>query len=167
MNAANEPNPAAPKPLPTRKEEKRRVLQLAVGFVAFVVVVQVIAFGLSHLPGAAPARTAPLPPLWLLTLLGAFGVVLGLWWSLKYWKAIDETARRAHLDAWYWGGSAGIGVAAILATIAIRFPSMQLAWLEDVAPSATYGAALGAWALMAVMLTGYGVAWAIWWLRNR
>lgn len=104
--------------------------------------------------------------------LGVIGVglaVAGIWTSVLWMRSIDEAAREAHKSAWFWGGSGALLIA---------LPLWMIATLPTTAswslPDWFYGrtdpvahAALGAGGLMALMLTGYGVAWAIWWLQRR
>jgi len=84
-------------------------------------------------------------------------------------RSIDEAAREAHKAAWYWGGSGGMavgGVFAILATLPAaaqwNIPSM----LPERTDPAVY-AATGAFGLMTLMIIGYTIVWAWWWLARR
>ena len=107
-----------------------------------------------------------------LTIIIAFAVVymlIAMWSSLKWMSAIDEAAREAHKWAWFWGGSSGMvvgGAFIILASMpqaaAIRIP----AWYAERTDPVAY-AATGAFAMLTLMLIGYGVAWAWWWLGRR
>ena len=72
------------------------------------------------------------------------------------------------LPAWYWGGSAGLAVAGIgimLATMpwAAAYQPIPIAPGRD-DPAAWM--ATGAFIMMVLMLAGYGVAWAWWWLSR-
>lgn len=108
-----------------------------------------------------------------LVVLGAFAVtvmvgaiVVGALWM----RSIDEAAREAHKAAWYWGGSAGMaagGVLMILTSLpqasALPIPS----FFPDRLDPAAY-AASGAFAMMSLMMIGYLIVWAWWWIvRSR
>jgi magnesium-transporting ATPase (P-type) len=108
-----------------------------------------------------------------LLIFGAFAVtvmvgaiVVGALWM----RSIDEAAREAHKAAWYWGGSTGMaagGVLMILTSLpqaaTIPIPS----FLPDRIDPAAY-AATGAFAMMSVMMVGYLIVWAWWWIvRSR
>ena len=49
-------------------------------------------------------------PWWPAVLMAAL-LAYALWWSLAYWRQLDELARAAHERAWFWGGSIAMGVA--------------------------------------------------------
>ncbi len=95
-------------------------------------------------------------------MIGGFAV------SIVWMRSIDEAAQEAHKSAWFWGGSAGMalgGVAVCLATLpqaaSVHIPS----WLGDRTDPAAY-AATGASGMLLLMLAGYTLAWAWWWLRR-
>ena len=96
-------------------------------------------------------------------MVGSFAV--GVVWM----RSIDEAAREAHKAAWYWGGSGGMAVGGVLAIMAAlpaaarwNIPSI----LSDRADPAAY-AATGAFGLMLLMIIGYAIVWAWWWLVRR
>jgi hypothetical protein len=98
------------------------------------------------------------------TLIMIGSMVAGAAWM----RSIDEAAREAHKAAWYWGGSGGMAVGGVLlcmATLpqadAIHIPS----WLDGRTDPAAY-AATGAFAMMMLMLIGYTVVWAWWWITR-
>lgn len=98
----------------------------------------------------------------VLLMLGA--MVVGALWM----RGIDEAAREAHKAAWYWGGSAGLAIGGALMIIA---GTPQAAGLRVAASfhgrtDPTAYMALGAAGLMALMLVGYAVVWAWWWLAR-
>lgn len=104
--------------------------------------------------------------------LGLGGValaVVSLWTSVYWMRSIDEAAREAHKAAWFWGGSGALVLALPLWLIAVlpQTAAWSLpAWFYGRTDPVAY-AALGAGGLIVVMLTGYGVAWAVWWLQRR
>jgi hypothetical protein len=96
-------------------------------------------------------------------MIVAFGV--GVVWM----RAIDEAAREAHKAAWYWGGSAGMAVGGVLLILAVLPQSAAVElplWLDGRNDPVAH-AATGAFALMLLMVTGYTLAWAWWWLKRR
>jgi hypothetical protein len=98
-------------------------------------------------------------------LLMIMAVVIGAVWM----RSIDEAAQEAHKWAWYWGGSTGLavgGVGVVLATLpdAARWtpPAFFHGRTDAVAWMVT-----GAFGLMTLMVIGYCVAWALWWVMRR
>ena len=90
--------------------------------------------------------------------------VLGVsfWW----WSRLDEAARDAHKWAWYWGGSTGMLIGLVLMMVLTTRPA-------DIAVPASLGETpadligAGMLAILLFQLTGYGLAWAWWWLGRR
>lgn len=116
-------------------------------------------------PGLAPREL----PAWLFLVLVSALMAFGIWVGAIWMRSIDEAAQEAHKWAWYWGGSCGMAVGSVIAVMSIlpqaaelRLPSL---WEGRTDPAAymTAGAAL----IVMVMLVGYGVAWAVWWLKRR
>lgn len=92
-----------------------------------------------------------------------------IWVGAVWMRSIDEAAREAHKAAWYWGGSSGMaagGVLMILATLpgaqGLILPSFLFGRTDPAAYAAT-----GAFAMISLMLIGYIIAWAWWWLARR
>ncbi len=88
--------------------------------------------------------------------------------TLRWWRLLDEVAQEAHKFAWYWGGSGGMAVGGVLLCMAtlpqagtIHIPS----WLDGRTDPAAY-AATGAFGMMLLMLIGYTVVWAWWWITR-
>lgn len=107
--------------------------------------------------------------LWIMGVFATLMMIGGLAAGAAWMRSIDEAAREAHKSAWYWGGSGGMALGGVLVCLAVlpqaeslRIPS----WLEGRTDPAAY-AATGAFGMMLLMLIGYGVAWAWWWLRRR
>jgi len=97
-------------------------------------------------------------------------LLLGVAWSLLFavlaWRRMDEAAREAHKNAWFWGGSFGL-LLALLALIAtfrmdphpallVRFSGQPVWLMLDGAVFAGGSACIG-----------YALVWTIWWLRRR
>lgn len=92
-------------------------------------------------------------------------LVIGALWM----RSIDEAAREAHKAAWFWGGSGGMAVGGILMIMSALPGAEAVAvapWLAGRTDPAAW-MATGAFALMTLMLIGYGVVWAWWWLARR
>ncbi|HEV7228794.1 hypothetical protein [Brevundimonas sp.] len=93
------------------------------------------------------------------------GVSLGMAICLIWWRNADEAVREAHKWAWYWGGSAGIGLVMILFALS----SWNLIEV-NVPPygDGPNGLLLSGIAVtLGAQLVGYLIAWAAWWLRHR
>lgn len=143
------------------RERKRRIAIGYLGGLALGMVVLLAGMAISVLTGS----------MWGVGIstvaavgLMAMAVVVGTAWM----RALDEAAREAHKSAWYWGGSAGLAVAGIgimLATMpwAAAYQPIPIAPGRD-DPAAWM--ATGAFIMMVLMLAGYGVAWAWWWLSR-
>lgn len=93
------------------------------------------------------------------------GILAGIMISIRWWRDADEAVREAHKWAWYWGGSAGIAVVVVLfvlsgwGMITLNIPPYG---------DGPDGAILSGSALtLGIMLAGYLIAWAAWWLRHR
>ena len=121
--------------------------------------------GYAEASGASVNQTVVTAAVAVLAIVGmAVSFAIGTLWM----RSIDEAAQEAHKSAWYWGGSAGLaigGVALILAMLP-GAASWTLPGLMDRTDPAAY-AAMGAVGLMTLMLLGYGVVWAWWWLARR
>jgi len=105
---------------------------------------------------------------WGLTLLITAGVVVlmpsVLVATLMYWRRLDEAAKEAHKWAWYWGGSLGMIPPFVVVGAGDR--GVELAGrLGYVEPSDLIF--FGAASVLASMMAGYVLAWAVWWLRKR
>jgi hypothetical protein len=93
------------------------------------------------------------------------GVLAGMLISVRWWRDADEAVREAHKWAWYWGGSTGIAVVVILFVLS--------GWDLITLSIPPYGDGpdgpilSGAALTLGIMLAGYIIAWAAWWLRHR
>lgn len=104
---------------------------------------------------AGPGRAA------LIALVVALSMAVGFWASLRWWKGLDEAAQEAHKWAWWWGSTAGLcftGV--ILLTLLYGVGELGEAPAKSVL---LWGVGL----TIGCQIVGYGVAWAIWWLKRR
>ena len=82
---------------------------------------------------------------------------------LWYWRGLDEAARAAHKDAFFWGGLAAIYLIA-LAMLVLRFEP-ELLPIAPATPGAAF--ALGMATSIFVFVTVALAAWGVWWLRRR
>ena len=91
----------------------------------------------------------------------ALSMAAGLWASLKWWKGLDEAAQEAHKWAWWWGATVGLCFAGvILLTLLYGVGNLGEA---SVKTTVMIGAAI----VTGCQMVGYGVAWAVWWLKRR
>jgi len=102
---------------------------------------------------------------WLSAGLVAGAVALamgaGLWASLKWWRGLDEAAQEAHKWAWWWGSTVGLAVAGVALMTVFYGMGPQ----GEASVKVTLG--VGAAVVALCQFAGYGVAWALWWLRRR
>ncbi|WP_296819510.1 hypothetical protein [Brevundimonas sp.] len=93
------------------------------------------------------------------------GLAVGVLWAcLAYWRRLDEAAREAHKFAWYWGGSAGLGVAGLaIGYLAGLGETADLGWLGLDGSASSY-LIVGALLVVAAQVVGYVLVWAGWWL---
>ena len=106
---------------------------------------------------------------WVMSVFVVLLMVGSMVGGVAWMRSIDEAAQEAHKSAWYWGGSGGMALGGVLVCLAslpqagsLHIPS----WLAGRADPAAY-AATGAFGMMLLMLIGYTIAWAWWWLRRR
>ncbi|AQR60793.1 hypothetical protein BZG35_03340 [Brevundimonas sp. LM2] len=133
--------------------------------VAAAVVIGAFAAGYFASRGAISRDQAVLAvvvPFAVVIMIGAFGI------GLVWFRHIDEAAREAHKAAWYWGGTAGMAVGGVglivAATPGIAVPVVSV--LPDRTDPAAY-AITGAFGMLLLMMLGYTIVWAAWWLRRR
>ena len=105
-------------------------------------------------PAAAPLRAA----------LSVAALVAVMAVTLVWWRGADEAVREAHKWAWFWGGSFGMAVG-LAGLLALDGDGVVLALPPDAGPNAAL--MLGALGMLGLMLVGYLIAWAVWWLRRR
>lgn len=150
------------------KSLKSVFLWSAVGLIVLIAGLFVAAVGIGYFSASGDldpdsAMVWAMGAFVLLIMIGAFAV--GVVWM----RSIDEAAREAHKSAWYWGGSAGMALGGVLVCLATLPQAASLhipSWVGDRTDPAAYAAA-GAFAMMLLMLLGYTLAWAWWWLRRR
>lgn len=105
-----------------------------------------------------------------LCALAAGVVMVGAIWSGVVWmRSIDEAAQEAHKSAWFWGGSIGAAVGGFAVILSFLPPSVVVlpafSFFDRTDPVGYM--ASGAYAMLLLMMAGYGVAWAWWWWKRR
>ena len=124
-----------------------------------------IAAGYFGAQSDAPPETVQF---WILAVSAPFIMVGGLWMGAAWMKSIDEAAQEAHKASWYWGGSAGMAVG-MIAIVLAQLPQIETVQFEPIGgrtDPAVYMAA-GALGMVGLMLVGYIIVWAWWWLARR
>lgn len=134
-----------------RSATGRSVMGILAAFGVLFAAVFAIRFGGYHLPagarlGIALAVTVP-----------------AVWFTLAYWRSLDEAAREAQKWAWFWGGSGGLAVG----LLAISFQSHVIAGFLPPDPSPERLMVAGASTVALAQLVAFFLAWAIWWWRRR
>lgn len=107
--------------------------------------------------------------LWIIGAIAVALMVGALAVGVVWMRSIDEAAREAHKAAWYWGGTGGMAVGGVLAIMAALPGATHWtipAFYVDRMDPAAY-AASGAFGLMLLMVIGYAIVWAWWWLVRR
>lgn len=99
--------------------------------------------------------------------LGVLAVgVVAMVLSVRWWRDADEAVREAHKFSWYWGGSGAlvlIGAAAVfLWGVAQGDPAGRYGLTAREAGLVLVGIA----GSVGLLLAGYGLCWAGWWLKH-
>lgn len=98
----------------------------------------------------------------------------GLVLAVVQFQALDEVAKQAHYVAWYWGSLAVLGVIAMINIASFAFNDARAAdWLAgsllrlwgETAPNEAFMAGLMTGPVL--MVVGFSVWWAVFWLRRR
>ncbi|MGV8928729.1 MAG: hypothetical protein ACOH1E_03165 [Brevundimonas sp.] len=138
-----------------------------IGIAVFVVVVFAAGIAAGYL-SARGTIASDQAVFWLVAVVSVSAMVGAMAISVAWMRSIDEAAREAHKAAWFWGGCGGMAVGGVLVILTslpqagtLSFPS----WLDGRTDPAAY-AATGAFAIMLLMLMGYAVVWAWWWITR-
>lgn len=135
-----------------------------VGIAVAVVIAAVVALSFAARGVISPGQAvlAVCVPFAIAAMIG--GMTLSVVWM----RSIDEAAREAHKAAWFWGGCGGMSVGGVFVILAglpqsagLRLPSLFADRFDPAAWAAT-----GAMAMLLLMLAGYGIVWAWWWLAR-
>lgn len=150
-------------------KETKRIALLSVGsLIACVLVMMLVAIGIGFLSAHNEAFDTDLALFWAVAVFAALIMAWSMAVSVGWMRSIDEAAREAHKSAWFWGGCGGMGVGGSLMVLASlpQTATFQFPAIHGRTDPAAYAAA-GAFGLMTLMVLGYTIAWAIWWLRRR
>ena len=134
------------------------------GFLALILIMVIVGYASVHFELDLAKKSIP----WVLVAFTMLMVCPSLWWSVIYWKSIDEMAKRAHLDAFFWGGGV-IAWALFLPFIVpmLTLPNFKIMAIEAYSTSYTHAFGVGASAAIGATLLGYAVFWLIWWAKKR
>ena len=99
----------------------------------------------------------------IVALAVAVGMGLGLWACWRWWQTLDEAAREAHKSAWFWGSTYGLSAGGVLLFSLLYSDGLET--FADADPKDVFVAGIASVAV--VQTLGYGIAWAVWWLRRR
>ncbi len=99
------------------------------------------------------------------TVMGLATVGVALWYSWRWWKAIDEAVREAHKTSWFWGGSSGLGLVAAFVLPLVTIAEGDVPQL-GLTPSEAGFLLAGVAITSLMMLFGYAVFWAGWWISR-
>ena len=149
--------------------KRKLIIQSVMAFGLIVLAAFVMGGVLGYLEAKGQDINTSSAALWAVGVFAALTMLISLGVGLKWMSSIDEAAQEAHKWAWFWGGSGGMAVGGVLVIMA-SLPQAAVinipAWYSDRTDPAAY-AATGAFAMLTLMIIGYGVAWAWWWLGRR
>ncbi|KQS57449.1 hypothetical protein ASG17_01630 [Brevundimonas sp. Leaf363] len=139
------------------------------GVLAFFVLCFVLGVAAGYLSAQDPGLNTDAMMFWFALVAGVVAMAAGMAASVAWMRSIDEAAREAHKAAWFWGGSGGMmvgGVGVILATLPQSADwTLPLVWFGRDDPVAWMAA--GCFGSLLIMIAGYTVVWAWWWLARR
>jgi len=90
-------------------------------------------------------------------------MAIGLWSCTLWWRGLDEAAQEAHKWAWWWGSTFGLAIGGVVLFAVVLGAGDRLLAGRASDDLVLIGAALVGF----VQIAGYGIAWAVWWLRRR
>ena len=143
------------------------LVRTLIGIVVFLVVVFAAGIGVGFL-SAKGAVDEDQAIVWVVVAVAIAAMVGGMVVSVAWMRSIDEAAREAHKAAWFWGGSGGMALGGVLVCLTTlpQVASLPIpSWLDGRTDPAAY-AATGAFAMLLLMLVGYAVVWAWWWITR-
>jgi len=149
-------NAAAPTPsIRRRRADFGRVMLICIGLGA-------VAGGVAALLGALGLASPPLLYAGAVLVAG----VGGLWFSYRWWRAVDEGVREAHKTSWFWGGSAGLLIVCAVALGLYGVTQGEAAGLFGLTRGEAGMILTGIVFTVVTLLIGYGVCWAGWWFTR-
>lgn len=122
---------------------------------------------ISYVAGSWITDVAPDKTAWFALFLATFAGFVTFYWSMFYWRNIDEMARRAHLDSLFWGWNFSGILLFPLGMVALKFSSFELPIIEAFAASPTQAFGLGVTFAIGATIVLYGVWWLFWWVTKR
>lgn len=135
-------------------------------FIRLLLVCMVIGAVVGAVGGLAEGLGLAVPPLVTGGVVLAIGALI-LWLSARWWVVADEAVREAHKFSWFWGGSAGMIVVGAI-TIPLVTAARGSVDTFGLTPAEAGMFVNGVGFTLGLMLLGYAVCWAGWWLvRNR
>lgn len=146
--------------MPEQPARKRRRL----GYLSMLgvsLLVGMVVGGLSALIDAFGGAAAD--PLRIALL--ALSIMAVVWVCIAWWRDADEAVREAHKWAWYWGGSTGM--ASVLGLFALSTWGVVDVTLPPLGSGPDDLIMTGVALTVGAQGVGYGIAWALWWLRHR
>ena len=149
--------------------KRKLIIQSVIGFGLIMLAAFFMGGVLAYLEDQGQDITSSAGALWAVGGFAAVTMLISLWVGFKWMSSIDEAAREAHKWAWFWGGSGGMAVGGVLVIMASLPQAAAIhipAWYSERSDPAAY-AATGAFAMLTLMLIGYTIAWAWWWLGRR
>lgn len=148
---------------------KRIAFYSMVGFAGLVLLVFLAAIVVGYRSAHGQSVDDDRALMWIMGPFAVAAMVGAMIISVAWMRAIDEAAREAHKAAWFWGGCGGMAVGGVFFILAglpqsesVRIPS----WLDGRTDPVAY-AATGAGAIVLLMVAGYALVWAWWWLVRR
>lgn len=143
------------------------LVRTVIGIAVFMMVVFAAGIAAGYL-SAQGTIASDQAVLWLVVVVAISAMVGGMVVSVAWMRSIDEAAREAHKAAWFWGGCGGMSVGGVF-VILTSLPQAETlsftSWLDGRTDPAAY-AATGAFGMMLLMLIGYAVVWAWWWITR-
>ncbi|MET4682206.1 hypothetical protein [Brevundimonas faecalis] len=149
--------------------KRKLILHSALAFGLVILAAFIMGGVLGYLKATGQDINTGSAALWTVGVFAVVTMAISLWIMLRWMSSIDEAAQEAHKWAWFWGGSGGMAVGGVLVMMASLPQAAAInipAWYAGRTDPAVY-AATGGFAMLTLMMIGYGVAWAWWWLGRR
>lgn len=121
-----------------------------------------LAGGLAGVVGSLTPVPEPIVNASALLVMGG----LAIWWCRDWWINVDEGVREAHKFGWFWGGSAGMIVAGAVG-IGLQAIGNGPAAQFGIEPRDADLIFTGMMLAIGMLLVGYGICWAGWWIARR
>lgn len=89
-----------------------------------------------------------------------------MWQSWRWWVKVDEAVREAHKASWFWGGSFGLVAVGAVATPLVAISAGLAPAVSGLTRSEAGFMLAGVVTTVFLLLLGYVVCWAGWWLSR-